>query len=254
MAYALSVPGSDPLLVLQEFINERWEVVKPTYSREISGPPRVPPELTPGEAEWLLAAVGRAQLAGFSIDVPLFEIDEHRKMRSDRYAPLSSGSPRGYLFFEEAGQLRLETLVQLAAMARLHYEFGWPREHLICESPSVIGDDGTLLLQYDALDILALEYPSVALASKMSAASTRCRVAVETKADAKLLDRLVRYMRGCDGELHPEHAKCRAIDVLHPRLFLGVAAGETWRLFSMREDGGRVSLGDELSTLDRLRF
>ena len=57
------------------------------------------------------------------------------------------------MFFEEPGRLRLETIVHLAAAARLRDDFGWPREHFIFESPEVV-DGLSRLLHQDALDIL----------------------------------------------------------------------------------------------------
>lgn len=81
---------------------------------------------------------------------------------------------------------------------------------------------------------------------------------VEAKATAKMLDRLLEGMRAChtDGAPHSrtDHVKCSAIAVVRPRLFLGVAAAETWRLFTVVERNGRAVLGDELPDLDRLRF
>jgi hypothetical protein len=82
-------------------------------------------------------------------------------------------------------------------------------------------------------------------------------VAVEAKADAKLLSKLLREMRACQaGAPHNQndHKKCLAIAVLRPRLFLGVAAGETWSIFTVVERDGRSVLGDELPNLDNLHF
>ena len=150
---------------------------------------------------------------------------------------MSDGSPRGYLFFEEPGRLRLETIVGWAAIARLRYEFGWPREHLVSESPTLL-EDGHEVLRYEALDTLLLEEPCAELAAKMPLAAARSRVGVEARAAAKMLDKLLAGMRAChaDGAPHikSDHVKCTAIAVLRPRLFLGVAAAETWRLFTAR--------------------
>jgi hypothetical protein len=79
-------------------------------------------------------------------------------------------------------------------------------------------------------------------------------VAVETKATPKFLDRLLREMRACRATSHAEHEKCLALQVLRPRLFLAVAASETWRLCTVIERDGRAVLGDELPDLQRLQF
>jgi hypothetical protein len=92
----------------------------------------------------------------------------------------------------------------------------------------------------------------------MSIFDIRPRVCVEAKADARLLGKLIDEMRAChaaNGALaHQEHPKCRATEVLRPRFFLGVAAGDTWRLFNVTERDGRAALGDELFDLGRLEF
>lgn len=92
----------------------------------------------------------------------------------------------------------------------------------------------------------------------MPIAAARPRVGVEAKADAKLLDKLLDGMRACQASGTPhgasDHKKCLAISELQPRLFLGVAAGETWRLFTVVQRDGRAVLGDELPDLDGLHF
>ena len=192
--------------------------------------PRVPPEVTPSEAAYFLASVTTR-----GDEPPLLVVDDDRKERSDRYPRLTDGGPRGYLFFEEPGRLRLETIVGWAAVARLRDEFGWPREHLVCESPTLV-KDGQEVLRYEALDILLLEEPCAELAAKMPVTAARSRVGIEAKATAKMLDKLLEGMRAChaDGAPHSrtDHVKCSAIAELRPRLFLGVAAAETWRLFT----------------------
>ena len=96
------------------------------------------------------------------------------------------------------------------------------------------------------------------LAAKLSLGAARSRVAVEAKATAKMLDKLLAGMRVChaDGALHirTDHVKCSAIAVLRPRLFLGVAAAETWRLFAVVERRCRAVLSDELPDLGGLHF
>lgn len=118
--------------------------------------------------------------------------------------------------------------------------------------------EGTDVLRYDALDILLLEAPCTELAAKMTITAAHPRIAVEAKADAKLLGKLINEMRTCQAADasggHQEHNKCIAIAELRPRLFLGVAAGETWRLFTVADRGGRAVLGDELPDLDALHF
>jgi hypothetical protein len=92
----------------------------------------------------------------------------------------------------------------------------------------------------------------------MSLGAARSRVAIEAKATAKMLDKLIQGMRACPAEgvrhTRSDHVKCLGIALLRPRLFLGVAAGETWRLFKVVDRDGRAVLGDELATLDDLYF
>src|SRR4051812_14249169 len=91
---------------------------------------------------------------------------------------------------------------------------------------------------------------------RSSRPSRRTRPGV--RANAKMLERLLEGMRAChrDGTPHnrSDHVKCAAIAALRPRLFLGVAAAETWRPFTVVERHGRAVLGDELPHLDGLRF
>ena len=241
--------AGDRILELQAFIDGRWAVAQPRFYPAAAERPRVHPEVTPREAGYFLASV-----TANGAEPPLFQVDDERKMRSDRFPPRRDGSPRGYLFFEEPGRLRLETIVHIAAAARLRDEFGWPREHLVFESPDVVDDGGQRLLHHDALDILLLEEPCPRLSSRMSPVATHSRVAVETKATPKLLDRLLREMRACRATSHAEHKKCLALQVIRPQLFLGVAASETWRLCNVTERDGRAVLRDELPDLESLRF
>jgi hypothetical protein len=208
--------------------------------------------MTAREAAFFLASVSAS-----GSEPPLFRVDDERKLRSDRQPPRADGTERGFNFFEAPGRLRLETIVHMAAMARLRDEFGWPREHLVFESPIVVEDD-RVLLRNEALDMLLREEPCTTLAATMPLTAARSQVGVESKADSKLLGRLLDRLRSCPGTSPPcaptDHQKCLAIATLRPRLFLGVAAGETWRLFSVAEDQGRAVLGEELSSLDQLRF
>jgi hypothetical protein len=139
----------------------------------------------------------------------------------------------------------------------LRYEFGWPREHIVSESPAVL-DDGHEVLRHEALDALLLEESRAEIVAKLPLEAARSRVGVEAKATAKMLDELLAGMRAChaDGTSHmkTDHVKCSAIAVLRPRLFLGVAAAETWRLFAVVERSGRAGLGEELPNLDDLYF
>jgi len=246
------VTGGDAIRDLQAFIDEKWAVAQPRFYPSAVEGPRVPAEVTSSEAAYFLASV-----ITHGDEPPLLVVDGDSKERSDRYPRLTDGSPRGYLFFESPGRLRLETIVHWAALARLRNEFGWPREHLVCESPSLL-ENGREVLRYEALDILLLEEPCPEPAAKMPLAAARSRVGIEAKANAKVLDKLLRGMRACQANSTPhsvtDHVKCSAIAVLHPRLFLGVAAVETWRLFTVVECEGRPVLGDELADLDVVRF
>src|SRR5580765_5574509 len=112
------MPGRDSIRDLQVFIDERWAIAQPKFYPTIDQQPVVPAEVTPSEAAWFLACVSPR-----GNEPPLLVVDDDRKERSDRYPRLSDGSPRGYLFFEAPGRLRLETIVHWAAMARLRDEF-----------------------------------------------------------------------------------------------------------------------------------
>jgi hypothetical protein len=258
--------GTDAVRDLQAFIDERWAVVQPACfphaadGWRLTPHGKVPPlaeAITPSEAASFLASV--ATDAGS--EPPLQFVHDNNKVESDRSPILAGGDPRGYVFFEKSGPsmggLRLETIVHMAAMARLRDEFGWPRERLVCESPSLV-EDGRVALTYDALDILLLEEPCAEPPGKMPVAGARSRVGIEAKATAKMLDKLLQGIRAChvEGRSHDrsDHVKCSAIVVLRPPLFLGVAASETWRLFTVVDCDGRAVLGDELPDLKRLHF
>jgi hypothetical protein len=118
--------------------------------------------VTPGEAAHFLASV-----ATNAAEPALFNVDDQRQMRSDRMPPRANGTLRVFNFFEEMGRLRLETIVHMAAMARLRLEFGWPREHVVFESPTVTGDEADVLTE-GALDILLLDALCTDLAAKMA--------------------------------------------------------------------------------------
>jgi hypothetical protein len=187
-------------------------------------------------------------------------VEDNNKCRSDRCPPLIRGEPRGYVFFEKSGAamggIRLETIVQWAAMVRLGDEFGWPRHHLVCESPDLV-EDKRKLLHHDAADILLLNDPRPTLRASMTLFELRSRAVVEVKATAPMLDGLLEEMRSCRDHATshgPEHAKCEAIAVIEPELFVGIAANETWRLFTVEHRDGRAVLGDELADLGRLAF
>jgi hypothetical protein len=66
-------------------------------------------------------------------------------------------------------------------------------------------------------------------------------------------------MHACGGDVEKghgksDHQKCKAIDVISPTLFLGIAGGEDWRLFTVVKQDGRAVLGKQLGNLDRLYF
>jgi hypothetical protein len=245
------VAEGDAVRVLQTFIDERWAVAQPKHFPGVETGPRVPSEVTAAEAGYFVASV-----CVRGAEPPFLVVDDDRKERSDRYPRLNDGSMRGYHFFEAPGRLRLETIVQWAAMSRLRDEFGWPREHIVCESPDIVRD-GRVVLRYEALDILLLEEPCSEPPAKMSIATARSRVGIEVKATPKLLGKLIDTMRRCQAAsaplAHANHNNCRAIAELRPPLFLGVAAN-TWRLFAVVERNGQAVLGDELPDLDRLSF
>ena len=126
----------------------------------------------------------------------------------------------------------------------------------VAESPALVADQQKLL-HHDAADILVLDDARPALRASMTPSEVRSRVVVEVKATAAMLTDLVEEMRSCRDHGTPhgsEHAKCKAIAVIAPELFLGIAANENWRLFSIDHVEGRVVLGDELPDLGQLKF
>ena len=251
-------PLRDPLAELQNFIDERWDVAQPKFYPGGPSDIQVPPELTASEAKWFLAAV-RSWL----------EVDDERKLRSDRFPPLKDGSPRGYNFFEasgrkgeEEGRLRTEWIVHFAAAERLCDEFGWPLEHLVFESPKVLDSNrGREILKQDAIDILLLRERRTQLTWPMTQATLGCRIIVESKFSATGsagLTGMIQKMRECNRADHAEHKKCEGLQVFGPDFFLGVAASETWCLFPVEkgEDGRRV-LAEEIPPANQpphLRF
>jgi hypothetical protein len=250
----------DPTERLQEFICERWRAVRQHNTRfqDCAELHVRLADVTQREAEWFMAAVTS------TIGAPLFRIQDDNKHVSDRYPPNASGAPRGNVFFEKSGDkcsLRLETIVHQAATWRLHGEFDWPLSRLIVESPDVV-KDGRVVLRREALDILALEAPSPKLPPIMSLAAARPHVGVEAKATTNDLKKLLDNMHACQqGRISPDdprhrhdHKKCVALDLLRPKLFLGVAAAETWRLFPVVPHEDRAVFGEELPTLDALHF
>ena len=250
----------DPRQRLRDYIFERWAVIqsKNARFRSCTKLHHRLEDVTPREAEWFLEAV-----IAHESEPPLFRIEDDNKHRSLRDPPNRSGAPKGSVFFEKSGDrcsLRLETIVHQAAVWRLHDEFGWPLDHLVVESPDILDERQAPLLRREALDILVLEAPWRELSSTMSITAARTRVAVEAKADRESLARLLGKMQDCqEGRFDPDdsrhrmdHKKCKALDVLRPRCFLGVAANETWRVFTVLERDGRAAFAEELRTLDCL--
>jgi len=84
--------ASDPISQLQAFVDERWAVAQPRFYPGAAERPLVHPEVTHEDAKYFLAAV---TVSG--AEPPLVQVDDERKMRSDRFPPRRDGSPRGYL-------------------------------------------------------------------------------------------------------------------------------------------------------------
>ena len=182
--------NDDSIAMLRDFIYDRWAAVRENNPRfRDCGELRVRlDDVTKREAGWFLDA-----LIPHGDEPQLFTVEDDNKHLSDRIPPNAGGAPRGNVFFEKPGEygtLRLETIIHQAATWRLHNEFGWPRAHLVVESPDLVDVQGGLLLRREALDVLLLEEPCVQLPSKVSATAARSRVGVEVKADAAALDRL----------------------------------------------------------------
>jgi len=255
------VTASDPRRRLRDYVYERWAVIQRSNERfrPCNKLHERLDELTPREAEWFLESV-----TPHGSERALFRVEDDNKHRSHRYPPTKSGEQRGSVFFEKSGEkcsLRLETIVHQAAAWRLHSEFGWPLDYLVVESPDIVAGDQNPPLRREALDILVLESACGELHSEMTLAAARSRIGVEAKADRKELARLIEKMRDCQkNRLDPDdprhaddHKKCNGIDVLRPSFFVGIAAGETWRVFPVVERGGHAVFDNEVS-VDRLSW
>lgn len=176
--------------------------------------------------------------------------------------PKTDGQPRQFHYFERPDNskprvnIRLETIVHLAAFARLHNEFSWPLNQMVFESPSVRSTETSSVFDAGALDIILLDSPCESLPTPMTQDSARAHVAVEAKATPGDLDRMLRQMRACadEGKPHDQsiHRKCSSLDVFRPQLFLAVAAGACWRLFTVDERNQMRFLGEELHDLRAL--
>jgi len=256
----LPVLSSDETLrELLAYIDERWRVAHPRSYREITGGWRLRPDgglalLCQREASNFLVSV-----SDHDRESALFRVDDDGRYRSDRMPLNAGGTPKGYRFFEEGGTVRLETIVHMAAVVRLQSDFGWPRNYLAIESPDVGPTETAAQFGREALDVLALEEPAITLRSKMTPTEARSRVGVEVKAKANELASLLRKMQACPGETgaghsNTEHRKCSALSVFRPRHFLGIAAGEVWRLFDVVRRDNRYVVGRELPNLDCLHF
>src|SRR5436190_13437443 len=106
--------SGDSIQRLRHFVDERWAVVQPGVYPEIDAW-RIRPEgglqlLTPREVADFLSSVEPCRN-----ELPVYEIDDHGRLPSDRIPPKASGAPKGYLFFEPDGTVRLETVVHMAA-------------------------------------------------------------------------------------------------------------------------------------------
>ncbi len=80
---------TDPILELLAFIDERWAVAQPRFYPTAVERPRVHPEVTIEEAQCFMASV-----TAKGTEAPLIQVDDERKMRSDRFPPRRDGSPR----------------------------------------------------------------------------------------------------------------------------------------------------------------
>jgi hypothetical protein len=224
---------------LQRFLDEKWAVVQPRrYPHLADFRPRVPPGLTADEAAWFLAAVGRG-----AFRQAMVHVDEDGALRSSRYPPTVAGRARGYRFFFYTGKPWGEGIVQWATVAKLHHELGWPCDHIVVESPRIVGVESTPLLHQDAFDVLLLEEPCAKLPAVMSLSMAATRVAVEIKEKASELDRLIDEIRACQAGSPASHRKsknhmtCRGLAALQPSRFLGVAGDRVWRLFRVDDEG-----------------
>jgi hypothetical protein len=250
MVEATAAFGSDPIQDVEGFIARKLATARPgdTVSR-------VPPGFTPREAEWFGEAV-----ADHGDEPALLRVTPEGKVRSDRCPRTKAGDHRAYSFVSENPTHDQETVVHWSAMGRFRFDFGWPREYLICESPRVMGTEGEILIAQDAVDILVLEAPCAVPEWRMSVSVMHSRVVGEVKRNSAEVEKLIQEMRVCQSACesnrsHDEHNKCRAIAALRPRFFLAVGAAETWRLFRVAELGGQAALADEVTPdLSDLRF
>jgi hypothetical protein len=229
----------DPIDDLKTFLNTTLSTARPgdTISR-------VPVGLTADEARWFLDVV-----TAHAGEPALLTISGEGKLRSDRYPLLKGGEDRGYVLPSSNPTHDQETVVHWSAIGRLHHQFNWPREYIICESPRV-EKDGETVIKQDAVDILLLDQPRKTCAWKVQASDLRPLVVAEVKRNSALVDDLIEKMRTCWPDSyrpHDEHNKCLAIDALRPRYFLAIGAAETWRLFDIKKADGHLILGNELS-------
>jgi hypothetical protein len=205
---------------------------------------RIPAGLTPDEACWFLEA-----LAPHGDEPALLEITREGRTLSKCYPLRKNGEERRYRFPTENASHDQETLVHWSAVGRLHHQFNWPRQYILCESARVV-KDGEIVIKQDAVDILLLEQPRESCPWKVNASDLRSLIVAEVKRSPALVDDLIKKMRRCqrdDAQSHDEHNKCLAIDALDARYFLAIGASDTWRLFETEEADGHRVLGSELS-------
>lgn len=200
---------------LRDCIDARWAVVQPVVYPDLLDGWQMRPTggldlLTPREVTDFLLS-----MEPYQGEPPLFVINDDGVLPCDRTPPNASGAPKRYRFFEEGGGVRLETIVEMAALSRLRHEFGWPRAHLIVESPDVLVSESGGMFGRDALDIIALEQPCEVLTARMTVAAARARVAGEVKAIATQLDGLLRGCRAARGVQRADTTRASTASAAH---------------------------------------
>jgi hypothetical protein len=101
-----------PVAKLRRLIDERWAVVQPTVYPHVLDGWHIRPKggldlLTDREALDFLISV-----EPWMNEPPIYAIDDLGALLSDRIPPRKAGTPKRYLFFEEEGTVKLETIVQ----------------------------------------------------------------------------------------------------------------------------------------------
>jgi hypothetical protein len=186
-------------------------------------------EITEQDADGFLRGFGR-----------LYRVEMGYVIQTDLMPKRKDGTLRRSVVFEKVHkrcQLRQETVPHFAAATELIFDYGWPKDQLVLESPPL-----------GASTMGALDFVLFANGSKAAPPSV---LAGEAKERTEKLLGFLDRVRDCGGTGGPhdrhsrsEHKKCVALLAFQPRLFLAVAAGYR-RLFPVSYKESRFILGLE---------